>query len=299
MGLKWYFAISESSLEREDHDWRGLIRVAVESAHQKTRLRPNMLYDGQPNEFTDELRRKGVRIIPYRVSFYRELEQHQPHNEWYLKIASGAFLRTEIPLIETDDDFVLYTDCDVMFLKDIPSLSCHEPFIVAPEAEPDALSGINTGVMLMNVRSLKDSFSKFREFIGNNLERFNAFDQTAYQLFYPGQFGALSPQLNWRPYWWYNPDAVVLHWHGPKPIVVRRLLDDPNSSTWEVWRHLFSRDPDSYRQYLSIWDGFSTHSIEERDRLEQPITPVALGDKRRLTHFRENVQGQSRLSKSV
>jgi hypothetical protein len=71
MSMKWYFAISESSLEQEDHDWRGLIRVAVESARQRTRLSPNMLYDGEPNDFAEGLRQEGVSII--RVPFYREL----------------------------------------------------------------------------------------------------------------------------------------------------------------------------------------------------------------------------------
>jgi hypothetical protein len=106
-------------------------------------------------------------------------------------------------LIEADDDYVLYTDCDVMFPDVPPAPSCEEPFAIAPETEPDAPPG-NTGVVLMNVRALRDSFPEFRQFIVSNLDKFVAFDPTAYQMFYYGQFRTLKPELNWRPYWRYK-----------------------------------------------------------------------------------------------
>src|SRR5580704_16037129 len=136
MGMSWYFALSESSIERDEHDWRGLIRVAVTSAYRNTRLRPTLVYDGQPGEFTAELANAGVRIIYHRVSFFDDLARHadaigQP---WWLSIASGAFLRTEIPLLHSGTDAVLYTDCDVMFTKDPGNLDCgRAPFAVVPE----------------------------------------------------------------------------------------------------------------------------------------------------------------------
>ena len=24
-------------------------------------------------------------------------------------------------------------------------------------------------------------------------------------------------RFNWKPYWPYNPEATIMHWHGPKP----------------------------------------------------------------------------------
>jgi lipopolysaccharide biosynthesis glycosyltransferase len=260
VSLKWYFAISEASLARPDHDWRALIRAAVESARQNTTLRAHMLYDGELNEFTEELEQKGVRIIPHRVSFYADLEKHgRSQWDWYVQAASGAFLRTEIPLIETEEDLVLYTDCDVMFLSEFPALSCREPFAVAPESEPDAHSSdLNTGVMLMNLSLLRESLPEFRLFIRQNLEKLVVLDQTAYGLFYAGQFNALKPELNWRPYWGFNNGAVIIHWHGPKPTVVRRFLHDPDVElSYAPWAKLCARDPDSYRRYLTLWDAFS------------------------------------------
>jgi hypothetical protein len=267
MSLKWYFAISESSIGREDHDWRGLIRVAVESARQKTHLRPNMLYDGNPNDFTKELEQKDVNIIYHKVSFYDELEIYsRSQSPVYLPTASGTFLRTDIPLIETDEEFVLYTDCDVMFLAEIPALRCQEPFAVAPESEPGSRIDINAGVMLMNLPLLRNSCSEFHDFIRNNLEKLHTYDQTAYQIFYDGRLNNLEPWLNWRPYWGHNEGAVILHWHGPKPIAVRRLLDEPSAEMPSpAWPLLFAKDPDSYRRYLSIWDAFSVDSLRTKD----------------------------------
>ena len=76
MGMSWYFALSESSIERGEHDWRGLIRVAVKSAYSNTRLQPTLVYDGQPGEFTAELENIGVKVIYHRVSFFDDLVEH-------------------------------------------------------------------------------------------------------------------------------------------------------------------------------------------------------------------------------
>ena len=119
--MKWYFAMSESSLSRGEHDWPGLIKTAVKSALVNTTLNPHLLYDGQPNELTKDLEKLGVKIVPHRVCFFDELESYgrrtSRHESW-IGIASGAFLRLDIPLLEREDDLVLYTDTDVIFLSE-------------------------------------------------------------------------------------------------------------------------------------------------------------------------------------
>ena len=43
-------------------------------------------------------------------------------------------------------------------------------------------------------------------------------DQGAFNMFYAGQFEVrLWPSWNWKPYWGYQSDAKLLHFHGPKP----------------------------------------------------------------------------------
>ena len=120
--MKWFFAASEVSLDHHDHDFRALIRSAVHSARQNTRLEPHMIYDGEESAFTQEIRNLGVTVIRHRLSFYDRIEaaQKAQRPDWtpYMFVASGALLRLEIPTLETRDEFVLYTDCDVLFLKD-------------------------------------------------------------------------------------------------------------------------------------------------------------------------------------
>jgi hypothetical protein len=49
----------EASIDRPDHSWPDLIRVAVDSARQHSSLRPHMLYDSAPSDFTQEMGTAG------------------------------------------------------------------------------------------------------------------------------------------------------------------------------------------------------------------------------------------------
>ncbi len=269
MEMTWYFALSESTIDREEHDWRGLMRVAVKSAYSKTRLRPTLIYDGQPSKFTAELQNMGVKIIHHRVSFYDELAEYAVASgqQWWVTVASGAFLRTEIPLLHPNDDPVLYTDCDVMFMQDVTNLNCSDlPFAIVPEYVDGVVGDyidINSGVMVMNIASLRRTFVDFRTYIRNNLDKCVLFDQSAYRQFYAGQWGKLEPELNWRPYWGFNNAARVVHWHGPKPPFVRRLLQGTGvPEGYDLWRVLYDKDPESYGRYLSIWDEYSQRPLQ-------------------------------------
>ena len=115
--MKWFFALSEASLS-DDNLYANCIRVAVLSAKKNTSLIPFFLYDGSENGFIEEMRNLGVNIIYHRTSLYNEIVSANPDDRLFIRIATGAFLRIDIPIIEKNDEFVLYTDCDVMFLKD-------------------------------------------------------------------------------------------------------------------------------------------------------------------------------------
>src|SRR5207247_1992658 len=163
--------------------WRGLIRVAVKSAYSNTRLQPTLVYDGQPGDFTTELENMGVAIVYHRVSFFDDLVRHAEaiDDPSWLNIASGAFLRTEIPLLHSGSNTVLYTDCDVMFTKDPGILQCGTaPFAVVPGHANRIIgrrSDMNSGVMVMNIGSLRSSFPEFKRYIKTNLAQFVSFDQ--------------------------------------------------------------------------------------------------------------------------
>src|SRR5574344_431201 len=109
--MKWYFASNDKSEE-----FFPLIKAAVNSALENTTLKPYFIYDGKENELTQWLKNKGVEIVNHRVSFYDDLAKN--YSQAALAVASGAFLRCDIPIIAQEDDFVLYTDCDILFLKE-------------------------------------------------------------------------------------------------------------------------------------------------------------------------------------
>ncbi len=260
--MKWYFAISETSLDRPAHDWRGLILGAVTSARRNTTLVPHMLYDGRSNAFTAELEALGVTIIPHRVSFYDDLEAFGRGQQGYLSLASGAFLRTEIPLIETQDEIVLYTDADVLFLRD-PAFPLAIPtfFAVAPEKIIDSYDDMNSGVMLINVPAMRDVFPAFRASIRANLDR--GLDQSQFQLFFKNRYASLDPLQNWKPYWNPHPDAQIIHWHGPKPAAVRQLLHDPSRQAPPYWEELFRPNVETYAKQLALWEQVTGRSATQ------------------------------------
>lgn len=254
---KWYFSLSEASLDRRDHGWRSLARVAVTSALKNTSLRPYMLYDGQDSEFTGELRAMGVIVILHRVSFYEQLvEAARARGPDYLGIALGAFPRVEIPWVEKEDDVVLYTDCDVVFVGDPQFAFTPEYFAAAPQtSQTDYDNDLNSGVMLLNVRRLRQDLPRFINFITDHLSNGSpGFDQENYRRFYKGKWDRLDLTLNWKPYWGENPAAKIVHWHGAKPQMIRRLLTDPSLNTNTSWKTLFDGNRASYRRHLQLWE---------------------------------------------
>jgi hypothetical protein len=75
----------------------------------------------------------------------------------------------------------------------------------------------------MNTHRLRESLPQFREYIARNLAALEqeSWDEAAYRWFYRDQDGPLwnklRPELNWKPYWGENPEAKIIHLHGPKP----------------------------------------------------------------------------------
>jgi len=137
--MKWYFALSEASIPGNsflpaDSSYIDMIKVAVSTARRNTTLEPHMLYDGSRCDFTCELQRQGVTVHFHRLSFIEVIERHDPTNKLWQRIARGTYLRVDLPLIEQEDEYILYTDCDVLFRRD-PQINYYGPFIlaVAPE----------------------------------------------------------------------------------------------------------------------------------------------------------------------
>ncbi|NES01910.1 MAG: hypothetical protein F6K22_03145 [Okeania sp. SIO2F4] len=221
--MKWFFAINDFSNSLETYFQ--LIKVAVYTAKNNTSLEPFCIYDGTENELTKWLRRNNVNIIFQRTPHYEKLKNTLPR--WF-STAAGAFLRVEIPkIIEKNcfgDEYVLYTDCDVMFLDNVEdylrNLTC-KYFAIGPQDNPnDWKEWVNTGVMYMNVINLLKVHEEFNIYIDKNLSKLvtQSYDQGAYKQFFRGQWDRLDLTMNWKSYWKPNPETKILHFHGPKPV---------------------------------------------------------------------------------
>ena len=251
--MQWYFALTEDSTAFRQY--AEMIMVAVHTAQQHTALEPHCIYDGGDNDFTAWLTKRGVRIIRHR-SFVRDAlgelgrRKGNPH---LAPALSGAFSRIELPEIVSSAR-ILYTDCDVFFLGEVvPELEANacRYFAVAPESTRDDYVNMNTGVMLMNPERLRESLPAFREYISKNLAALEAesWDEAAYRWFYRDENGPmwdrLRPELNWKPYWGENPQAKIIHFHGPKPFQ-RDYIDS-------LWPELKSLTGGAYLAEMERW----------------------------------------------
>jgi len=250
--MKWYIAVNEISLTAQPGYWDSLIKVAMLSAKRHTRLTPHMIYDGADHPIVEKFRAMGGVVVPHRVSFYDALEKYGETRPGYLMIASGAFLRTEIPLIE-QDDVILYTDCDVMFSSDIDFGDLKPDFFAcAPEFDKEDYTNFNTGVMFMNLKALRTEAKGFSDFIRNNLDKCAAFDQGAYRIYFEDRLDKLPIEYNWKPYWGVSDTAHIVHFHGPKPQHAIEMLAAEENDFYGL-RSLFNLNTEAYRYYLDKW----------------------------------------------
>jgi hypothetical protein len=254
---KWYFCLSESTLNRKQHDWKNMIRVAVNSALQNTSLQPNFIYDGNPNDFINELQLKNVNIIYYKSSLYKYMLEAKMES---IDIASGAYLRFEIPVIETDDKFVLYTDCDVLFTPQFDlnniDFSTINKFAFAPQTNiSDYKNDLNSGVLILNVQGMKQEYESLINFTKDHI--FNdksGFDQEVLRQYYNiDNLSKLPVEYNWKPYWGKNDNAKIIHWHGPKPNAVDNYLNKNEDFLDPNWKIIYDWNPTSYLHYLKMW----------------------------------------------
>jgi hypothetical protein len=215
--MRWFFALNEASTSF--WDYANLVQVAVHSARRNTTLEPVCLYDGTDNLLTAWLQAAGVTIIRRRTFLHEWVTDLPP-------IPRGAYLRLEIPAVCHEhgwaDEFVLYTDCDVVFRGDpAPRLAALTPpfFAAAPESDPTDFARFNSGVMWINVAGLAAEADALRATIKAHLSEAIAppYDQAALQRHFADRTDPLPVELNWKPYWGESAEAEIVHFHGPKP----------------------------------------------------------------------------------
>lgn len=218
--MYWFSGVNNHNKERY-LDYIKMYTVAVLSAKETNpNIKPYLILDGVIDEYLEELQDLGVTIIQHKSLFYESLLSHYNTNT----TAFGAFLRIDIPKIceklQIEDDYILYTDNDVLFLDNVSELKNLKPnyFMAAGEFDKNFNpSLINTGVMWINWKNMSKCYDEFVFFIKLNLPKFQTYDQDAIRMFFIDKVESLDFNYNYKPYWGFGDGIKILHFHGPKP----------------------------------------------------------------------------------
>ena len=229
--MQWFLALNEGCPAFKQY--ADMAKVAIHTARQHTSLQAHCIYDGGENDFTAWLKSRAVPILHWRTFLHDDLALlgKETNNPDLLRATRGVFLRVELPALQARlglDDRVLYTDCDVIFRKEVVGeLRPLQPkfFSVAAEANAARPDEMNTGVMWMHLPEMRAQDALFRDYLRQNIAALPgmSWDQGAYRNFYRSAkndplWDVLPPELNWKPYWDDYGTAKIIHFHGPKPF---------------------------------------------------------------------------------
>tara|TARA_B100000749_G_scaffold174842_1_gene134943 strand:+ start:861 stop:1724 length:864 start_codon:yes stop_codon:yes gene_type:complete len=244
---KCYFSINESGIKAN----LDLLKVAIYSCAEYAKLHPVLLYAGDPVPELDQLRFLGAEIIHHTITFENDLAIGYGDN--YKKFL-GHWLRVDIPLIESHDEYVVYADCDILF-RQAPNVDAL-PFYLsaAPEFSKNNWSYFNSGSMIINIPNMRDIYPKFVQSIRNRLR--NDFktpphDQGSFNEFFGDKYDRLPLEMNWKPYWGQNLNASMIHFHGLKPAVAIRAQTIPDYKLTDNIRRLWEKNKPAYAEYTA------------------------------------------------
>ena len=234
-----------------------LLEVACKYALKNTNFHIYVIFDGKKEELNLP---KEINIIEHKHRCYDIFKNSQRCiKENNLFIASGAFLRTEIPFLckkyNFKDEYILYCDYDTLFFNiDYDYLNNLKPefFASCPEYDKNNWNIINTGVMLMNVNHFYNIDDFILNYINTNFESLTVWDQTLYNNLYKNKITKLSIEYNWKPYWGINNNAKIIHFHGAKPL----SIEDIKRAEEPIIKHLRNLDKKSLEYYSDIWQQY-------------------------------------------
>jgi len=254
--MKWACGLNDGAVHYAAYV--EMLCVAVHTARRyDTGLEPYLLYSGPASPETERLSALGFTIIPCRsfvADRLRALAAAENYPEAW-KYGEGVFLRLELPMLAQrlgwDDEHLLYTDCDVMFTPRFHARDLPRPtrnFAVAPECDGADWNNFNSGIMVMHLPSMRAIDGPLREQVVADLPLSvrQDWDQYTLRRFFRGQAEQLDRLFNWKPYWGPNPDARIIHFHGPKPFVRRYFeancappgfAELAPENYWEMCRH--------------------------------------------------------------
>jgi hypothetical protein len=255
--MQWFFALNDRGA-----DWfTPMLKAAVRSAAINTTLSPACLYDGEPNALTHWLEGAGVEVTFAQVPFREELFSEpvlaaNAGSHYHAAHAAGGLLRTEVARYARDDVF-LYTDCDVIFLNN--AISGRHTDTLAAVPELNTRQGFNAGVQLINRAFYLERHPALIDYLrAHNFyhRAFSSYDQALSNAFFAGSWDPLPERFNWRPSQGENPDASIVHFHGPKPTRIKAILAGEASADEVGLKDILDKNPAGYLAYTQLFDRY-------------------------------------------
>ena len=197
----------------------------------------HVIYHGNDDlEFRSWLTKKGVIIHQHNPTWRSSVETMRKNGDpmrSHLFLHEGSYFgtwqRIDIPKF-IDSEYCLLLDADTIVVKPFTmedfGRNITKGLAFSAEADPYLILPWNAGISLMNVPFLRESHTKFIEFIlqhvnGEPYDPDAPSDQGAYLDFYKGHVDFLSIDFNFKPYFQVKPFEAarkkILHFHGPKP----------------------------------------------------------------------------------
>ena len=281
--MKWYTNCNEQGLNLAGE----CLVAAVHSCLENSRLVPHLVYDGAENELTRYLTRLGVRVIHHSLSFKQQILDASPRESFNKEWALGTFLRFDIPLLEREDEVVLYTDIDVVFCGDV-ALRPFEGIVAAANeyvtdtAPPrEGTRDFNAGVMMLKLpvlRRLHPTLVGFTVADDFSNEALGWYDQGVLNAFFREFRSPLPQELNWRPFARLSSEPTIIHFHLLKPSQVAALQQglEPALPVTETERRLYANASAHYDGALETFRRYVP--AEGRKALlaacpESPVSP--------------------------
>jgi hypothetical protein len=257
--MKLYMCINERSLD----GYAEHLRAAINSASNIGALEPHILFDGDPARLARAIGHERYAVHFCKSALWREIQETDEVTGWTRQVAEGALMRLEIPIIEKEDDVVLYTDADVIFtgavrLKEKPAF-----IAAAPGHNPLIWEDICSGVMLLNIRNLRGQYDAYLACARENLGKPHFYDQEVLNAFFTGRFDRLDLEYHWKTYWGSNPFARIVHFHGPKRSQIAALLASNRGADRlaEIFKILHMQEA-GLRHYAALFDLFKDETIK-------------------------------------
>ena len=199
-----------------------------------------------------------------------DLKNNEVHSHLFksAKMQLGTWQRIDIPVLPqlSQYEYVLFSDADVFFRRpmSLDSFSLPLPKVVGMAKEVKEIDPwFNAGVMLMHLPEMRRTYQHFVNFTFNNehgmfYPDYGPGDQGAYNQFYEDQITWMPMQFNAKHYLAYDPEAFVVHFHGPKPTDIAEFATQHTCAFAEMCQQAMLA---GFCDYFKDWAPFTSAKV--------------------------------------